>query len=204
MACAQRFPATPVPVLWRSCWHCKPKATPSVPGVAREPVSIPEKRRQINGASRFAGASTAAASPAKVRAMTLTRRPFVLAAAALVSAPAFVLSAAAAVYILYSLVAERWYRQVFWTYGAERVGLDLLLVAGVVAAAWLAAGRPQAATWPRPRLRAIAWVAALAGAAAAVTTEVEFWSDSDPLFPHGAFVVPFVAWALASLALRRR
>ncbi|HEY5365150.1 MAG TPA: hypothetical protein VIL19_01640 [Casimicrobiaceae bacterium] len=135
--------------------------------------------------------------------MTLTRRPFVLAAAALVSAPAFVLSAAAAVYILYSLVAERWYRQVFWTYGAERVGLDILLVAGVVAAAWLAAGRPQA-TRPQPRLRAIAWVAALAGAAAAVTTEVEFWSDSDPLFPHGAFVVPFVAWALASLALRRR
>jgi len=154
--------------------------------------------------SRFTGGAVAPAAPAKVRAMALTRRPFVVAAAALVSAPAFVLSAAAAVYILYSLAAERWYRQVFWTYGAERVGLDILLVAGVVAAAWLAAGRRQATTRPRPRLRAIAWIAALAGAAAAVTTEVEFWSDSDPLFPHGAFVVPFVAWALASLALRRR
>ncbi len=133
--------------------------------------------------------------------MPSTRRRWIIAAAAIVSAPATLLSAVAAVYILYSFAAEHWYRQVFLAYGLRRVVLDVLLVAGVAAAAMLATRDVGPGT---PRQRAVALSLAVAGALAALVIEYDFWDEADRLFPRGAFVAPFIAWAVAGAALRAR
>ncbi|MEO8849059.1 MAG: hypothetical protein ABI440_10600 [Casimicrobiaceae bacterium] len=129
------------------------------------------------------------------------RRTVILAVAALLSAPAFLLSAIAGVYILYSLATQHWYRQVFWEYGAQRALIDILYVAGIVGAASIAAGQ---GTPVRSEPRHLAWMAAAVGVIAALATEVEFWNETDSPFPRGAFVLPFLAWVAAAAVLRRR
>ncbi|MEO6927773.1 MAG: hypothetical protein ABI190_01305 [Casimicrobiaceae bacterium] len=133
--------------------------------------------------------------------MALSRRAVILAVAALLSAPAFLLSATAGVYILYSLATQHWYRQVFWEYGAQRALIDVLYVAGIFGAASIAARQGAQDRCETPRL---AWIAAAVGVIAAVATEVEFWNETDSPFPRGAFVVPLLAWSAAATVLRRR
>jgi hypothetical protein len=120
--------------------------------------------------------------------------------AAILSLPAVALSAWAAAYIAHAIVTDAAYRQMFLAYGVERALLDIAFVAGVVAAAWLTIRRSA----PAPHGRTLAWITAAAGAAAGVWTEAEFWRESDALLPHGAFVIPFAAWAAAFAATRRR
>ncbi|MEP7062275.1 MAG: hypothetical protein ABI881_07740 [Betaproteobacteria bacterium] len=112
--------------------------------------------------------------------------------AAILSLPSVALSAWAAAYIAHSIVTESWYRHTFLAYGVERALVDVVFVAGIIAAAWLAIRRPPAS----PR-RALAYAVASGGALAGIWTEVQFWGDADPQLPPGAFVVPYIAWAAA-------
>lgn len=114
--------------------------------------------------------------------------------AVLVSAPAVVLCTLAAAYVSYSIATESWYRDTFLAYGVKRAVLDVLLVAGVFAAGALAMRWPAN---PAPRATRTLWLLAIVGALAAIVIEFDFWNEPDPLFPRGAFVVPFVAWAIA-------
>jgi hypothetical protein len=120
--------------------------------------------------------------------------------AAILSLPAVALSAWAAAYIGHSIVTDPGYRNMFLAYGIERALVDSVFVAGIGAAAWLTIRRGT----PAPRGRALGWIAATAGAVAGAWTEAEFWGDSDALLPHGAFVIPFLAWAAAFAATRVR
>lgn len=116
--------------------------------------------------------------------------------AAILSLPAVALSAWAAAYIGHAILTDAAYRRMFLAYGVERALLDIAFVAGVAAAAWLTIHRGT----PAPYGRTLAWITAAAGAAAGVWTEAEFWGESGALLPHGAFVIPFVAWAAAFAA----
>ncbi len=117
--------------------------------------------------------------------------------AALVSAPGVLLAVGALAYILYSIATQGWYRRMFAGYGVHLVVLYAAFTAGIVAAHALAAGRVRDAG-PRTRLATIA--VCVAGLAAAVLLEIEFWPEA--VAPHGLFAVPFAAWALVAWRLR--
>lgn len=124
----------------------------------------------------------------------MSRNLWTFGLAVLVSAPAVVLCAVAGAYVSYSIATESWYRDTFLAYGLKRAVLDVLLVAGVFAAGALAMRGPPT---PATRVARTLWTLAVVGALAAIVIEFDFWNESDRLFPRGAFVVPFVAWAIA-------
>jgi hypothetical protein len=128
------------------------------------------------------------------------RRRVALALAWLVSLPAGVLTLAAFVYIVYSLVADEWYRQWFLGHALALAGMYALFVAGIVGAWMLVSGRAAARG---PRAQRFATGLACFGLLAAIGLEWQFFDDDD--FPlRGLYLAPFVAWGVAALLLRTR
>jgi len=125
--------------------------------------------------------------------MAPSRRTVVIAAAAVVSAPGVLLAAAACIYILHSLATDAWYREWFVRYGATMAALYVFFVAGVVATACVAT---------RGRRSALALLLAAAGFAAACALDFELHDEAERVLPFGLLFGPYVAWALAWLALR--
>jgi hypothetical protein len=125
--------------------------------------------------------------------MAISRRVAVIVAATAVSAPGVLLAAAACVYILHSLATEAWYRDWFASYGTTMAALYVAFVAGVIAAACIAI---------RSTRRAIAMSLAALGFAAACALDFELHDEAERVLPFGLLFGPYVAWALAWLALR--
>jgi len=126
--------------------------------------------------------------------MALSRRVVIVVASA-VSAPGVLLAAAACVYILHSLATDAWYREWFASYGVTMAALYVAFAAGVIAAACLAT---------RGTRSAIAMSLAALGFAAACALDFELHDEAERVLPFGLLFGPYVAWALAWLALRSR
>ena len=126
--------------------------------------------------------------------MALSRRVVIVVASA-VSAPGVLLAAAACVYILHSLATDAWYREWFASYGATMAALYVAFAAGVIAAACLAT---------RGTRSAFAMSVAALGFAAACALDFELHDEAERVLPFGLLFGPYVAWALAWLALRSR
>ena len=125
--------------------------------------------------------------------MAPSRRTVVIAAAAVVSAPGVLVAAAACIYILHSLATDAWYREWFVRYGTTMAALYVFFVAGVVAAACVATRNTRSA---------LALSLATAGFAAACALDFELHDEAERVLPFGLLFGPYVAWALAWLALR--
>jgi len=126
--------------------------------------------------------------------MALSRRVVIVVASA-VSAPGVLLAAAACVYILHSLATDAWYREWFASYGVTTAALYVAFAAGVIAAACLAT---------RGTRSAFAMSVAALGFAAACALDFELHDEAERVLPFGLLFGPYVAWALAWLALRSR
>jgi len=126
--------------------------------------------------------------------MALSRRVVIVVASA-VSAPGVLLAAAACVYILHSLATDAWYREWFASYGVTMAALYVAFAAGVIATACLAT---------RGTRSAIAMSLAALGFAAACALDFELHDEAERVLPFGLLFGPYVAWALAWLALRSR
>jgi len=126
--------------------------------------------------------------------MALSRRVVIVVASA-VSAPGVLLAAAACVYILHSLATDAWYREWFVSYGVTMAALYVAFAAGVIAAACLAT---------RGTRSAFAMSVAALGFAAACALDFELHDEAERVLPFGLLFGPYVAWALAWLALRSR
>jgi len=124
--------------------------------------------------------------------MALSRRVVIVVASA-VSAPGVLLAAAACVYILHSLATDAWYREWFASYGVTTAALYVAFAAGVIAAACLAT---------RGTRSAFAMSVAALGFAAACALDFELHDEAERVLPFGLLFGPYIAWALAWLALR--
>ena len=124
--------------------------------------------------------------------MALSRRVVIVVASA-VSAPGVLLAAAACVYILHSLATDAWYREWFASYGVTMAALYVAFAAGVIAAACLAT---------RGTRSAFAMSVAALGFAAACALDFELHDEAERVLPFGLLFGPYIAWALAWLALR--
>jgi hypothetical protein len=124
--------------------------------------------------------------------MALARR-VTIAAATLLSAPGVLLAAAACLYIFYSILTEAWYRAWFASYGVTMAVLYVAFVAGVFAVASLAM---------RNTRKALAFILAATGFAAAVVLDLELHDEAERVLPFGLLFGPYIAWALAWLVLR--
>jgi hypothetical protein len=120
--------------------------------------------------------------------------------AIVVSIPQVAVALIAAVYIAHSLLAEPWYRNLFWAYGSKQMVLYVVFAFGVAAAAGISL-RSQRPWRGAARFALIA--ASIAGAIAAALLEIVFWVDDDPLLPPGLLLLPFVAWAIVAAMTRR-
>jgi hypothetical protein len=125
--------------------------------------------------------------------MALSRRVVAIVAATAVSTPGVLLAGAACIYILHSLATDGWYREWFVTYGATMAALYVAFAAGVIAAACLAI---------RSTRSAIAMSLAAVGFAAACALDFELHDEAERVLPFGLLFGPYIAWALAWLALR--
>ena len=127
------------------------------------------------------------------------RQRLVVLVAGLVSVPLVALALAGAGYIAYSLIADAWYRDIFWAYGTKLLLLYILFIAGISSAAAIAMRYPH--RYGRT-LRLWLLGACVAGFGAALFLELQFWSDSDPLLWPGLLLLPFVGWVLVALTAR--
>ena len=124
--------------------------------------------------------------------MALSRRVVIVVASA-VSVPGVLLAVAACAYILHSLATDAWYREWFASYGVTMAALYVAFAAGVIAAACLAT---------RGTRSAFAMSLAALGFAAACALDFELHDEAERVLPFGLLFGPYVAWALAWLALR--
>jgi len=132
--------------------------------------------------------------------MTLPRRIAVGIAVA-VSIPGVLVALAAMLYILYAIVGEPWYRNVFLGYGVKLFVLYSAFLCGIAAATMVATGFAM----PRGRSGRFAIAGfAIAGVAATMLLESEFWSEADRFLPRGLFLAPCLVWTVVAGVLCMR